>query len=63
MIIELKSVGCGIDSETSIVYPKNRDNTYDMEDGINIMYIDNDLWWNTLSDDDREIVSNFLLKD
>lgn len=52
MIIYLESVGCGLDSRESIVYPMENKNHIDLECGV---YLDecSEEWWGRLSEEDE----------
>lgn len=54
-IMELNSVGCGID-ETGMVYPQLQNGNYDLEMGNHISEIDNEEWFEQLNDNDKNII-------
>lgn len=62
-IIELKSVGCGIDPNTLITYPKNKDGSYDLESGTHLGDIDSHKWFTCLSLEDLKVVNRLHARD
>ena len=52
-MIDLDSVGCGINPETKIVYPKFKDGNYDMDNPIPLDECDEE-WYENLSKKDLE---------
>ncbi len=58
MINKLNSVGCGIDKD-GIVYPQLQNGEYDLEMGNHISEIDNEEWFEQLSEQDKEIVNTY----
>ncbi len=59
MINKLNSVGCGID-EDGIVYPQLQNGEYDLDNGNHYLEIDNEEWFSSLSEKDKETISNAL---
>lgn len=59
MINKLNSVGYGID-EDGIVYPQLQNGEYDLENGNHYLEIDNEEWFLSLSEKDKETISNAL---
>jgi len=57
MIIELKSVGTGID-QAGLTYPQNADGTFDTSDGVSIHDV-SDEWLTALNDKDAVVVMYF----
>ena len=55
MIIELNSVGCGIDFQTKEVYPKFKDGTYDTDNSTPLTECDTE-WFEHLSKEDLTII-------
>lgn len=55
MIIELKSVGCVIDTDTKLVYTKPSDGWYG-DSGIDLYSTSND-WVDKLSDEDIYLIN------
>ena len=60
-LIELKSVGSVLDTETGYIYPLNQDDTVDYTFGISLKNeeVSSD-WYNGLSVEDLKKVDNFL---
>jgi len=58
MINKLNSVGCGIDKD-GIVYPQLQNGEYDLEMGNHISEIDNEEWFEQLSEQDKEVVNTY----
>ena len=55
-MIELKSVGTGINMPTLKTYPIKKDNTIDYNCGVNIDDCTNE-WWDSLSIKDKKAIS------
>ena len=59
MINKLNSVGCGID-ENGIIYPQLQNGEYDLDNGNHYLEIDNEEWFSSLSEKDKETIYNAL---
>ena len=57
-LTELESVGCALDTKTGMTYPMYADGTHDEEMGCHIEDIENDEWFESLSDEDIEILKS-----
>ena len=59
-LIELKSVGCLLDSDIGVVYPQNEDGTPDYNCPISL-YEDEPAadWWEALSDEDYDLCKKY----
>ena len=54
--VVLSSVGCVIDKSTGITFPIHSDGTIDWDGGTHIHDIENEEWFESLSDKDLDIV-------
>ena len=57
-LTELESVGSCVDTKTGMTYPMYADGTHDEEMGCHIEDIENDEWFESLSDEDIEILKS-----
>ena len=55
----LESVGTFIDLDTGFIYAMNRDNTPDIDSVSTLEDIENDDWWDGLSEPDRAVVEAY----
>ena len=61
-LTELESVGTALDTKTGMTYPMYADGTHDEEMGCHLEDIENDEWFDTLSDTDKVIVDDCMLE-
>ena len=58
--VVLSSVGCVIDKSTGITFPIHTDDTIDWDGGTHIHDIENEEWFESLSEKDLEIVGGII---
>ena len=56
--IELESVGSVLEIETGYTYPLFQDGYIDTDDGWSLAEIDNEDWWDQLSEEDKQKLDN-----
>ena len=61
MILELKSVGCVIDTETGITYAAYKKGGYDDDSGVHIQDCCEE-WFDALSDEDVILINEHVNK-
>ena len=54
--VVLSSVGCVIDKSTGVTFPIHKDDTIDWDGGTHIHDIENEEWFESLSEKDLDIV-------
>ena len=59
--VVLSSVGCVIDKSTRITFPIHSDDTIDWDGGTHIHDIENEEWFESLSEKDLDIVGEFQI--
>ena len=59
-MVLLDSVGTFLDTDNGMTYPANVDNTPDMECGIPLEDIKENEWVGALSDEDFDVVADYL---
>lgn len=59
-IIALNSVGSGIDSSNGMVYPQFQNGGYDMDNGMNLLDINNKEWFKALDEKDEETINEYV---